>query len=78
MSKNVYAIGLTAIACLFAAGLKIALAQNVPPRQVPAGKASGPGKFIQTFTVKLRGGEKIVPGDEKLFSKFDMVMLTRT
>jgi hypothetical protein len=32
---------------------------------------------IRTFTVKLRGGEKIVAGDEKTFAKFDMVMITR-
>jgi hypothetical protein len=57
-------IGLTGIACLSASG------------QPPAGK--GHGRFIQTFTVKLRDGEKIVPGDEKIFGKFDMVMLTRT
>ena len=61
-----YVMGLTAIACLCASG------------QPPASHAPGHGKFIQTFAVKLRGGEKIVPGDEKVFGKFDMVMLTRT
>ena len=71
-------IGLTAIACLSAVGVQIVPAQTAAPGQPPASKALGRSKFIQTFAVKLRGGEKIVPGDEKLFSKFDMVMLTRT
>jgi hypothetical protein len=38
---------------------------------------SGHGKFIQTFTVKLRGGEKLAPGDERLLAKSDMILITR-
>jgi hypothetical protein len=52
-----------AVACL--AGMS---ARAEPP---------GHGKFIQTFTVKLRGGEKLAPGDERVFAKFDMVLITR-
>ncbi len=66
------------ITCLFAIGIQILVAQTATPRQAPTGNDSGPRKFIPTFTVKLRGGERIVPGDEKIFGKFNMVMITRT
>lgn len=64
--SSVRPAGLAVIAGLFAVGIQSLCGQ--PPAK---------GRFIQTFTVKLHGGEKVVPGDEKILGKFDMVMLTR-
>lgn len=51
----------------------VACPQSHPAQAAPLGH----GKFIQTFTVKLRGGEKLAPGDENLFAKHDMILITR-
>ena len=66
------------ITCLLATGLQILVAQTGVSRPTPAGTESSRSKFIQTFMVKLRGGERIVPGHEMILGKFDMLMITRT
>jgi hypothetical protein len=58
---------------LLAAAAAAAWLAGPSVRAVPLGH----GKFIQTFTVKLRGGEKLAPGDERLLAKFDMILITR-
>jgi len=66
------------ITCLLATGLQILVAQTGVSGHTPAGRESSSSKFIQTFMVKLRGGERIVPGHEMILGKFDMLMITRT